>query len=661
MKKNIAVAFTCLILLCSSCKDFLETVPSDTLSPVNYYKTEADLLRALTGIYDRLQDANLYRYGLQTYLSFSDEFFYKSVSSGARVNEISGADVDINRFWSALYQGIERANLLLENIDNADIPLEKRDVLRGEALFLRGYYYFLLVDHFGGIPLKLTSTKSPIEPLLPRSSISDVYNQVVDDMKKAEQFVQPISAYGHSGRVSKTAVQGILAKVFLTMAGKPLGDISKYNDALEYTTKVISSGAHSLNPDYKRIFINQSMDLYDTKECIWEVEFHGNNTVVSSQEGGQMGIYNGIQNTVDLNIGYSTGNIASLGKMYRAYAAGDIRRDWNIAPFRYVTTAGVTDTLYWTAAQIYDRCIGKWRRKYETLTPKSRTFNSTNYAILRYSDVLLMHAEAEFRVNGATAAAYEALNKVRRRGYGVEPNTAISSISVVSNLILSTTGNTGYDPLVTNIPVTITGGGGTGATAVATVGTTGKVTAVNILTPGSGYISVPTVVVGTAWRANTPYTVGQQISNGDNLYTVTTAGTSTATAPVNTSGVSAIATTGAAFTYRGKRAIVTATIATTPIDLTSINTPNFFAALQNERFCEFAFEGHRSHDLKRWDIYIATMQDLVRIVAEDLPAGLSYASTTGRNFSERNRLFPIPTVETSVNPNITIANQNPGW
>lgn len=660
MKKNILMILTAVFLGLSSCKNFLDTVPTDTLAPVNYYKTEGDLLAALAGVYDRLQDANLYRYGLQTYLNFSDEFFYKSVSSGARVNEISAADIDINRFWNALYQGIERANVLLENIDNADIEVERRDVIRGEALFLRAYYFFLAVDHFGGVPLKLNSTSSPTDLLLPRASVKEIYDQVVADMKMAEEYVQPIDIYGHSGRISKTAVQGILARVFLTMAGEPLKDVDKYNDALAYTKKVIESQEHELNADYNQIFINQSKDLYDIKECIWEVEFHGNNTLPSSQEAGQMGIYNGIECTQDLSIGYSTGNILTTGKLFRSYKAGDLRRDWCIAPFRYVTRAGVTDTVYWTAAQIYNRCIGKWRRKYETITPKSRTFNSTNYAVLRYSDVLLMHAEAEFRVNGPENA-YESLNKVRRRAFGFDVNTPASSVSVVSDLLLSTAGNTGYNPDIANIPVTLIGGGGIGATGIATVGTNGKVSAVNIVNPGTGYTSVPTVIIGTPWQENTNFSMGEQVYNGDNLYTVTAAGTSTAIGPTNTSGASNTGVTGAEFTFAGKKAVVTATIATSAIDLSALSDEQFFEALKEERFKEFAFEGLRAHDLKRWGIYISTMEELVGIITSDSPAGLSYASTTARNFSERNKLFPIPISETSINPNLTVADQNPGW
>ena len=128
---------------------------------------------------------------------------------------------------------------------------------------------------FGAVPLKLHATKSPTEPFLPRTPLAQVYAQIERDMKEAERLVKPISFYGFNGRVSKTAVQGILARVYLTMAGAPLNNVARYTDARAYADSVIKSGEHALNADFKQIFINHSQDKYDIKECLWEVEFYG--------------------------------------------------------------------------------------------------------------------------------------------------------------------------------------------------------------------------------------------------------------------------------------------------------------------------------------------------------------------------------------------------
>ncbi|WP_109698983.1 RagB/SusD family nutrient uptake outer membrane protein [Chitinophaga deserti] len=403
----------------SSCKKFLETEPEDFVTPENYYNTEGDLRRALNGVYNRLIDnfGRMYSRGLFSYLAISDEFFYKNITiNSLKVMEFDAGQLDVGRFWETAYQGIDRANLLLENLHKPKMDETRRNVIRGEALFLRAYYYFLLVDNFGGVPLKLVSTQSPNDTYLPRATVKAVYTQIVKDMQEAEKLVSDINGYSYNETVTKTAVQAILARVFLTMAGEPLKETARYKDALDYADSVITSGRHSLNPDYKQIFINHSQDKYDLQECIWEIGMFGNQ-LGSTQLAGAVGIENGLE-CADDKIGYSGGGIHPTGRMFEMYAADDPRRDWAIAPYKYVITNGVTTKTNYTAAQVYDRTVGKWRREYETATPKNRSYNSTNFPVIRYADVLLMKAEAENEINGPTAAAYDALNQVRRRGYG---------------------------------------------------------------------------------------------------------------------------------------------------------------------------------------------------------------------------------------------------
>lgn len=409
----------------SACNKFLETEPEDFSTPENFFNTEADLKLALNGVYNRLIDnfGRLYSRGLFTFMSISDEFFYKNITiNNIRVMEFDAGNLEVGRFWETAYMGIDRANLLLENINKPTMDETRRNVIKGEALFLRGYFYFLLVDNFGGVPLKLTATKSPLDPHLPRASVAEVYAQIVKDMQEAETLVSDINGYMYNETVTKTAVQAILARVFLTMAGEPLKETARYQDALTYADKVISSGRHSLNPDYKQIFINHSQDRYDLQECLWEIGMFGNQ-LGNAQLAGAVGIENGIE-CPDDRIGFSNGSVHPTARQFNMYTAGDLRRDWAIAPYRYalrLSDSTIVKSEY-TAAQIYDRTVGKWRREYETATPKSRNYNSTNFPVIRYSDVLLMKAEAENEVNGPTAAAYNALNMVRRRGYGKPVN-----------------------------------------------------------------------------------------------------------------------------------------------------------------------------------------------------------------------------------------------
>lgn len=425
MKKYIASLAAGAILL-TSCSDFLDKEP-DFLTPDNYYKTPDQIESALNGVYNRLIDPNgrMYSKGLFSYLAISDEAFYKSISiNNIRVMQFDAGSLDIGRFWEVLYEGVSRANFLIAYSDPSALEAPATRAMIGEAHFLRGYYYFLLTSCFGEVPLKLTPTESPDEKPLPKSSLAEIYAQIVKDMKMAEEMVLEADLLGSNERVSRSAVQAVLARVFLKMAGSPLEDTARYADALEYADKVINSGFHSLNPDYQQIFINHSQDINDPRECIWEVGMYGNK-IGSVDLAGSVGVENGIL-CRDLSVGYSGGAMQITRRLYDSFEEGDLRRDWCIAPYSYVTDneTGVTSRKYFTDKQIYNRNPGKWRREYEK-GEKAQSYNSTNFPIIRYSDVLLMKAEASNAVkHGPDADAYEALNKVRRRAWGLDPDVA---------------------------------------------------------------------------------------------------------------------------------------------------------------------------------------------------------------------------------------------
>ncbi|PTQ93966.1 putative outer membrane starch-binding protein [Mucilaginibacter yixingensis] len=665
MKRSLLFLAALLSLEMVSCKKNLDTVPSDTLTQTEYYNTEAKLNNALAGVYQPLVTESMYGSAMFSSIgAATDEGFYarSAQTTGVMVYNFDYTNADVNNLWTQLYQGIERANILIQNINLAPMDETKRKAILGETMFLRGYYYFLLVSNFGDVPLKTTPTASVSDVNIPRTPARDVYAQVLKDMQAAEGMVYTATSLGYGGRVSKTTVEGILARVCLTMAGYPLNDVSKYQDALSWAQKVVSSGEHSLNPSYKQMFVNLHQGIYDVKESMWEVEANNNNAN-GLGDYSRLGNVNGIALSANTDvIGYSYAFIDATAKLYNLYSAGDLRRDWAIAPYSYNSATTPVSDVFFTSAQLYNRNEGKFRREYETMpAPKNKNNTTINFPLLRYSDVLLMLAEAENQVNGPSATAYNAINQVRRRAFGLNVSTAGASVSVVSGLTLATAGNTGYAYSTTtqaNVPLTITGGGGTGATGMASIASTGKVNGVAITNPGSGYTSAPTVKVGLVWAAGTNYTVGQQVTNGNNLYNVTTAGTSTATAPTNTSGASAAATTGAVFTYAGAAATVTATVATSTVDLPAgLSQSSFLQAIQDERARELCYESLRRADLIRWGIWVQTMNALGADMRTN-GGSFAYGGLAGSNITARHNLYPIPSSEITVNRAVT---QNPGW
>lgn len=657
---------SCLLVLvlsgAVSCKKFLDTKPVDFSVPEQYYSTETQINDALAGVYSSLTDIGTYGLYLSVFLEHgSDEGFYKNTSTqaNAMVYDNTSADVYVEAAWRDLYVGINRANYLLANVHRPAMDGTKRNAIKGETLFLRAFMYFQLVSRWGDVPLFLDPTVDSRKVNNPRTPAKDVYAQVLADLKEAKDLVNSYTVNGNPVHVSKTAVQAMLARVCLTMAGEPLKDIAKYTEARAWADSVIQSGVHTLNPDYSKIFINESADLYDnaSKEVLWEIEFFGNN-VGAAKMGGRFVNYLAVTNNhKDAGVGY--GRVGVNGYLFRLYTVADLRRDWAIAPYSFPGNNNTEEVLK-ASTDIYTRGVGKWRRKYETVLPRNTDYGPTNFPVIRYSDVLLMFAEAENALNGPTPAAYEAFNSVRRRAYRFPMTQPVSSVSVVSNLNLGAAGNTGYSKTVPTIPVTISGGGGTGATANATVSaTTGKVTSVNILTPGSNYTSAPTVTIGTGWASNIFYAAGIQVFHGNNLYTVSTAGTATAIPPTHTSGASDPAVTGAVFTYAGIPATATASIATYHVDLPAgLSTEAFQQEIMDERARELSFEALRKADLIRWGKFLPQMKMIEADIVANAPASLKYSARGFTNVSEKHLLLPIPSLEITLN---SAMEQNPLW
>ncbi len=598
MKRILILLFISVITL-SSCKKFLEIAPTDSLAPANYYNTEADINAALTGVYDVLGKSATYGRNFYFEMDVADDAFIalSSWTQDIGLYNYNPSDTKLTDAWTTLYNGINRANMLLENIDKATMDATKKNAAKGEALFLRAYYYFILTSNWGNVPLRLNATKSPSDVNFANTPYKTIYAQIVSDMEKAADMVNPIANYTYGSRVTKSVVWGILARVNLKMAGAPLNDASRYAEVVKWAEKVKTAG-HSLNPSYSQVFINMCQDKYDTKEVIWEVEFNKKNG--TQEEEGSLGSINGIG--ANATIGYSYGAKHATERYYNSFEDGDLRRDWNISPYYYGTD---NSRIGYGPTQIYNRYDAKWRREYETATPKFNGTTSINFPLLRYADVLLMLAEAENEINNVpTTKAFDAVNEVRRRAFG----KTLVNFELVKSISV-TAGGSGYTAAPT---VTISGGGGTGAKATAVIASN-RVSAVYITDMGTGYTSAPTVT----------------FSGG--------------------AGTGATAT-----------AVLTNT-QTANHDLTLANTAtkdDFRAAVRKERSLELGYEGLRRFDLIRWGQFYSTMKSIANEISTTAPSAYTYAAKSGQNVSEKDTLFAIPAAELSLNKLII---PNKGW
>lgn len=608
MKPRLIFSIVCMVFLAASCKKILDKRPKDFMDPKGFYETQDQLEQALAGVYDVLGTNQIFgRYHQYFYGWEGDEAYFRGNATFRIVSyDFSSGDSYLDNFWSACYTGINRANVLIANVNNnTSIASEFRSRVEGEARFLRAYLYFLLVQNFGGVPLRTTPTVSAYESDMERSSVKDMYEFISSEMIAAEAAVSPIRQLGYPGRVNKSAVRGMLAKVYLYMAGYPLRDESKWMDARNWSKKVIDDveANHDLLAHYPQFFINLAQDKYDVSESLWEVEFYGNGSGAFN-ETGTVGWTTGVSSS-NPETGESSGYLRITKKLYQLYEPGDERKFWNIGHFSYASSGpSGTKTFLgassFTVPKLYTLSAAKFRREFETVTPKERNTTPENWPLLRFSDVLLMYAEAENELNGPTASAIEAVNRVRERSW----STGIRSITV-------TNGGSGYSSAP---QVNISGNGG--AEAVAVVNGSGQVTAINMVQDAvTGYVdgsysSVP-------------------------LITLSGGGGSGATAEASIFSISD---------------------ADVPASATA-SKDSFRSFIQDERSRELCFEEQRKFDLLRWGIFSETMQDLGNTIRQDVPSA-NYAQYFLNAADPRHLLWPIPAAEIILNHKMT---QNPNW
>ena len=241
MKTKIYLIIFLATLALNSC-GLLDVELNDTLQEENYFNNEQQMQTALNGVYATLGDSYLYGNYMLGRLGLDADEGYNSYSSDVgSVSQYLAApsDTKILSYWRKLYEGINRANLLLENIDKPEMDSVQRLNIKGQAMFLRAYYYSMLVTRFGDVPLVLHLAKSgnADEVLVPQTSTKEIYEFIVSEMTQAAAIVKDIDMVESPGRVSKSAIWGVLSRVCLYMAGQPVNDTKRYAEAAYWAKK----------------------------------------------------------------------------------------------------------------------------------------------------------------------------------------------------------------------------------------------------------------------------------------------------------------------------------------------------------------------------------------------------------------------------------------
>lgn len=422
--KRILFIISALSFTVLSCKkDFLDLVPEDQNSAATFFKTEAQFRQAVAAAYTPLRDLLVNDYF--TSEMRSDNTFYQPYPSNRgtayvqRENIGDFTDNPTNAYTNAVYfhcyAGIAKTNIVIGRLAGADIPAAAKADIDGQAKFLRAWNYFKLVRLFGGVPLYLKEVTMAEEAFLNRSSVDEVYNQIIADAKDAIEELAAPSAFPQSGLATKGSATILLAEVYITQ--------KKYPEA-ETLLNTLQGMGYDLLPNYADVF---SPANKNSKESLFEVQYK-EGTAVGSQPSNF--IYQFLPRTKDTKLvtGVVTDNSTTGGwntptpDMIDAYEADDKRKDASIgiaegsynASDLFVISANKSVINYTPAAGK----IGVPYTKKYLHTHAAANNTNDNWPIYRYADALLLLAEALNEQQGKSALALAPLNRVRVRAFG---------------------------------------------------------------------------------------------------------------------------------------------------------------------------------------------------------------------------------------------------
>lgn len=382
------VTLVYIAILATGCsKSKLDLTPQTDKVLTAFYKNEAQIIEGVNGAYAMLQYKG--QYG-SNYLVFGE------IPSDNTFDEVPANDngdygqldmfsaIALNNLvegtWTDAYKGIQQTNVILNRIDDIDMPKASKDRIKGEMLFIRALIYFNLVRIFGDVPLVTKETTNVNDYFgQGRTPKAEVFNQVEQDLITAAQLLPP--ARSTSGRATQGAAFTLLGKVYLTL--------KKYDLAINQLVKVKPLG-YKLQTDLTHIF---SPGFENNEEIIFDVQFaSGINGNKEGSNAFQLFSPSGA-------VSGAKGHNLPTREIYNSFEQKDGRK----AAYLRITKDGVpfTKKLLQTSSAIED--------------------GGSNVVVLRYADVLLMLAEC-YNETENQSAALENLREVRERA-GIDKMT----------------------------------------------------------------------------------------------------------------------------------------------------------------------------------------------------------------------------------------------
>lgn len=405
MKKSTLPIFVVfLIFLTSGCgKGFLDKPQLAVQTSESFYKTENDAIEAVSAVYNYLQayDFEVSKFEFGDIASDDAEKGGESDNDRPFVKDLEffrsrSDNLSCRAMWIACFSAIYHANDALVNIEKIDMNEQLKERLMGEVLFIRAHFYFYLTNIFGEVPL-FTKPVDNGDYRLPKASKSALWNQMEQDLIYARDHLPLKSEYDKTdlGRVTRGAAQAMLANVYLFE--------KKWDLAEKESEEVILSGEYQLEPEFRDLFQIRKTDF--GTESVFEIPHVSTNTGWGDEnEGTVIPIFCRSRNSGGWGFDCPTYDLLS------EFEPGDPRLVHTLL-FDGDNFEGEVQYNQFSPSHLFSRKV--------FLTPSERVgFDMSdapfNLKVIRYAEVLLIHAEAACE-NGHLQAAEESLNEVRQR------------------------------------------------------------------------------------------------------------------------------------------------------------------------------------------------------------------------------------------------------
>ena len=438
MEKYKIIALSTLIITGFAACDLTEK-PTSFYEKDTYFNSSTKAQMAVRGIFSCLSSNEHYGQFEMAMPCSDDTYYIKGTGTDNTRRDIAhymvkNTNTWIASLWQHKYQGIDRANFVLDGIEkmkgyDGDAVLQE---LAAEARFLRAFLAFDIIKYWGDAPFKTSYSSGYEDAFRERVSREKIYDEIIADLNFAKEKLKKGSVSLSPEIPSQGAAHALLMRIYLQRAGYSLqidGSITRLDDSkrMEYYNAVISEwnafqakGYHGFyDSGYDGLFKTYSAGILNSKESLWEIAFNptGNSFSVNA---GTWGTYNGPQVTAP-GVGAPADVMGRANAFFRVMPAwkeffeeDDVRRDIMICTYQYKWDADNKIHKKVENKNKADWYPGKWRREWMPLGFVDPNNVGVNYCPLRYADVLLMAAEA-YNELGNTQEAWNLLNMVRTR------------------------------------------------------------------------------------------------------------------------------------------------------------------------------------------------------------------------------------------------------